>query len=168
MFCPRCSAENAEQQKYCRKCGLSLTSVQWILNGTMETIIEKVKKGENSLASGAVTLAIFALIALASIFLSSGKSYGGAFNLIIGIFIAAPMIYYGSKRLEAARKLIEGESKPEPIADKKVKELPTAPTTDRILEMAQPPVSVTEHTTYELSLPEESARRPLQSGRQSE
>jgi hypothetical protein len=168
MFCPRCSAENAEQQKYCRQCGLPLTGVQWILNGEMKTIIEKVKKGENALSGGAVTLAIFVLVAIVNIFISSGRSYGGAINLILGMMIAAPMIYIGSKRLERARKLIESESKPEPIADRQVRELPTAPTTDRILEIPPVPVSVTEHTTYELVEPEEPVNPSVQRTRQAE
>jgi hypothetical protein len=168
MFCPRCSAENAEQQKYCRQCGLPLTGVQWILNGEMKTIIEKVKKGENALSGGAITLAIFVLVALINIFVSSGRSYGGAINLILGLLIAAPMIYIGSKRLERARKLIESESKPEPIASKQVKELPTAPITDRILEISQPSVSITEHTTYDLVEPQEPAKSPTPRMRQAE
>jgi hypothetical protein len=168
MYCPRCNAENNEEQRYCRRCGLSLTGVQWVLNGKMETIIEKVKKGENTLSGGAVTLAIFVIIALINMFFSSGKSYVGIANLILGMLIAAPMIYIGSKRLEKARKLIEGESQPEPIADKQLKELPTAPTTDRMLDLSQSPASVTEHTTYELRQPEEFGKPPAQGQRQAE
>jgi hypothetical protein len=168
MYCPRCNAENNEEQRYCRRCGLSLTGVQWVLNGKMETIIEKVKKGENSLAGGAVTLAIFVIVALINILLTSGKSYMGVANLILGMLIAAPMIYIGSKRLERARKLIEGENQPETITGKQVKELSTAPTTDRMLDLSQSPASVTEHTTYELSQPEESGKPPAQGQRQAE
>jgi hypothetical protein len=168
MFCPRCSAENSEEQRYCRRCGLALTGVQWVLNGKMETIIEKVKKGENTLSGGALTLAIFVVIALVNIFFTSGKSYVGFANLVLGMLIAAPMIYLGAKRLERARKLIEGESQPEPSPDKQVKELKTAPTTDRMLDLSPAPVSVTEHTTYELSPPEESGKRSAQKQRQAE
>lgn len=168
MYCPRCSAENNEEQRYCRRCGLSLTGVQWVLNGKMETIIEKVKKGENTLSGGAVTLAIFVITALLNSFFTSGKSYVGIVNLILGMLIAAPMIYIGSKRLERARKLIEGENQPEPAADKPLKELPTAPTTDRMLDLSQSSVSVTEHTTFELSQPEESGKGSSQSRRQAE
>lgn len=168
MFCPRCSAENNEQQKYCRQCGQVLTSVQWILNGKMEEITDKVKKGENTLSGGAITLVMFVLVALINIFLSNGKSYGGAINLICGMLIAVPLIYVGSKRLSRARKLIENENRPEPIAGRQVKELPTAPTTDRIIEIPQSPVSIIEHTTYELTEPKEPANRPAQFTRQAE
>jgi hypothetical protein len=134
----------------------------------MDTIIEKVMKGENSLSAGAVILSLFALVALASIFLSSGRSISGAVNLIIGLLIAGPLIYLGAKRLESARKIIEGGSRPESIAEKSPKQLPTAPATDPLLELAQPPASITEHTTYQLNQPEESANRPLPGRRQSE
>lgn len=162
MFCPRCSTENLESQKYCRKCGLPLTNIQLVLNGSMDEITEKLKKGEGVLSGGAVTLFIFAVVALLNIFFSSGRSWGGAINLILGMLITAPMIYIGAKRLERARKLIEGDTKPEQVANQQVKELPTAPTTDRTLSIP-PSVSITEHTTYELTPPEEPSKRSMQS-----
>lgn len=168
MFCPRCSAENTEQQKYCRQCGLALTSVHWVLNGKMEQITEKVKKGEGILSGGAITLGIFVIVALINMFFYSERTYVGAINLILGLLIAAPMIYIGSKRLERARKLIESENKPEQIAGSQMKELPTAPITDRIIEISQSPVSIAEHTTYELAEPEEAANHYAQSRRQAD
>jgi hypothetical protein len=163
MFCPRCSTENLESQKYCRKCGLSLNNIQLVLNGSMDEITEKLKKGEGVLAGGAVNLLIFAVIALLNIFFSSGRSWAAAINIILGMLISVPMIYIGAKRLERARKLIDGDTKLEQVANKQVKELPTAPTTDRSLSQPQPPVSITEHTTYDLTPPEESATRLKQS-----
>jgi hypothetical protein len=163
MFCPRCSTENLESQKYCRKCGLSLSNILLVLSGSMDEITEKVKKGEGVLAGGAINLLIFAFIALLNIFFSNGRSWGGAINLILGMLIAAPMIYLGVKRLECARRLIEGDTKSEPVANKQVKELPTAPTTDRTLSMPESPMSITEHTTYELTPPDEPSNRRMQS-----
>jgi hypothetical protein len=163
MFCPRCSTENLESQKYCRKCGLSLANIQLVLNGSMDVITEKVKKGEGVLAGGAINLLIFAFIALLNIFFSSGRSWGGAINLMLGMLIAVPMIYLGVKRLECARKLIEGEAKTEQVVNKPVKELPTAPTTDPALSLPPPAVSITEHTTYELTPLDEPSNRRLQS-----
>jgi hypothetical protein len=163
MFCPRCSTENLESQKYCRKCGLSLSNILLVLSGSMDEITEKVKKGEGVLAGGAINLLIFSFIALLNIFFSNGRSWGGAINLILGMLIAAPMIYLGVKRLECARRLIEGDTKSEPVANKQVKELPTAPTTDRTLSMPESPMSITEHTTYELTPPDEPSNRRMQS-----
>jgi hypothetical protein len=162
MYCPRCSTENAESTKYCRKCGLALRNVQLILNGAMDEITEKVKKGEGSLSGGAVTLFIFCCVALISIFLDSGRSFSGAANIILGLLITAPMIYLGIKRLERAKKLIEGEAGPEALGKKAVKELPTAPTTEGNLTLPQT-YSVTEHTTYELQEPETTPARNRQS-----
>src|SRR5688572_7122990 len=163
MFCPRCSTENLESQKYCRKCGLSLSNILLVLSGSMDEITEKVKKGEGVLAGGAINLLIFAFIALLNIFFSNGRSWGGAINLILGILIAAPMIYLGVKRLERARKLIEGDTKSERVANQQVKELPTAPATDRTLSMPESPMSITEHTTYELTPPDGPSNRRMQS-----
>lgn len=168
MFCPRCSTENMESQKYCRKCGLSLSNIQLVLSGSMDEITEKLKKGEGILSGGAVNLLIFAVIALLNIFLSSGRGWAVAVNLILGMLISAPMIYIGAKRLERARKLIEGDAKPEQVANKQVKELPTAPTTDRSLSLPEAPVSITEHTTYELTQPDELPNRRRESERQAE
>jgi hypothetical protein len=152
-----------ENQKYCRKCGLPLTNVQLVLSGDMEEITEKFKKGEGILVGGAITLLIFAFVAILNIFLNSERSISGAVNLILGIFITAPMIFIGIKRLERAKKLIEGGAKAEAITAKPVKELPTAPTTDRSLSLSQTPPSVTEHTTYGLSQPEDNPTRKMQS-----
>jgi hypothetical protein len=163
MFCPRCSTENLESTKYCRQCGLALGNVQLILNGTMEEISEKVKKGEGILSGGAVTLLIFCCVALLSIFLDKGRSFAGVANIILGLLISAPMIFIGIKRLERAKTLLTGEAKPNPLTGKNIKELPTAPTTDRNLSAPQTGASVTEHTTYELKEPEGDAAQKMQS-----
>ena len=33
MFCPRCSSQNRLEQKFCRSCGLSLSSVRLAVEG---------------------------------------------------------------------------------------------------------------------------------------
>ena len=161
MFCPRCSTENAESTKYCRTCGLSLASLQLILDRHLDEITEKVKKGEGILSGGAVTLIIFCLVAILSIIMDNGRSLSAFINLILGLLISAPMIVVGIKRLERAKKLIEGGLKPGAIDARAVKQLPTAPTTDRGLTLPQTLASVTEHTTYELSEPDDSPAQSL-------
>ncbi|MCI0337255.1 MAG: zinc-ribbon domain-containing protein [Acidobacteria bacterium] len=161
MFCPRCSAQNRPEQKFCRQCGLSLPAVRLALEGKIDEAAATIEKDFSKLASGAVTLGIFALIALISSFFSG---FNAALNLILGLLIAGPMIYLGLKRLERSIKLID----PKKQAADQIKEpahlvtliqsehkdlaLPPVPDTDP-LRSSHVPGSVTEQTTLNLEQP---------------
>jgi hypothetical protein len=159
MFCPKCGAQNKVEQKFCRSCGQSLTTLRMALEGRIDEAAAKLEKDADKLASGAVTLAIFAAIALIPSLISGSGS--AAVNLILGLLIAGPMIYKGMKRLdrtikllnpaEAAQSKIEPSqtqtvfAKPEPSAAA----LPAVPDTDP-LQVTPASASVTEHTTLHL------------------
>jgi hypothetical protein len=158
MFCPRCSAQNKPDQKFCRHCGLSLPGVRLALEGKIDEASATIEKDFNKLASGVFTLAIFALIALASSFFSG---FNAAINLILGLLIAGPMIYIGLKRLERSIKLIDPKeqnqkriSEPADQASPNQAEqanaaLTPVPDTDPLLSTPAPG-SVAEHTTLNL------------------
>ena len=67
MFCPRCSAENKSEQKYCRQCGLPLAAAQLALTGQLDEVLGELKKGEKSLQKGVTLLGIFLLVTLVTI-----------------------------------------------------------------------------------------------------
>ncbi len=165
MFCPRCSAQNKLEQKYCRQCGLSLPGVRLALEGKIDEAAATIEKDFDKLASGVITFAIFALIALVSSFFSG---FNAAINLILGLLIAGPMIYRGLKRLDRAIKLIDPkEQKQKQISEPADHEslsqmapanaaLPPVPDTDPLLS-TPPPGSVAEHTTLNLKQTGEDA-----------
>ncbi len=163
MFCPRCSTENLNEPKYCRKCGLHLTSVHMSLDGRMDEVIEQVRKGEGILGGGAVTIVICVVAALLNSFFGSSIHFGVIINLSIALLVAVPMLYTGMTRITEAKKLIEGKARPKDLENKALIQLPIAPTTDPNLAIPQEAASITEHTTFELTQPEPIAARPEQS-----
>jgi hypothetical protein len=160
MFCPRCSAQNKLEQKFCRQCGLSLPSVRLALEGKIDEAAATIKKDFDKLASGALTLIIFALIALIASFFSG---FNASINLILGLLISVPIIYKGIKRLQRSIKLIDSKEQlqqqiNQPSGKASLEEgpakaiLPQVPDTDP-LRSSQVPGSVAEHTTLDLKQP---------------
>lgn len=151
MYCPRCSAENRNEQKYCRGCGLALPGVRMALEGRLTPGIDLLKKDYDYLAGGVVTLAIFVFIALISFFFDSSRNWSIFINLLLGLLIAGPIIYRGLKRVEAAIQRVDPAAGPPPA------EIPTAPRAELPTAAAAfdtdplaPPASVTEDATQQL------------------
>jgi hypothetical protein len=154
MYCPRCGAENRREQKFCRQCGLGLPGVRLALEGRLMPGVETLKKDFDYLAGGIVTLGVFALIALISVFFDSSKNWSVFANLLLGLIIAGPIIYRGLKRVEAAIKIVDPgtattsiEVMPAPAALPEV-----VPDTDPLLPASVLP-SVTEEATLHLKHP---------------
>lgn len=158
MFCPQCGAQNKIEQKFCRNCGQSLPAVRMALEGRIDEAVATLEKDFDKLSSGAVTLMIFTIIALAISFFSFDST---TINLILGLLIAGPMIYKGIKRLKSSIALLDQKepaqtknlSSPAPVtleqADYSNAALPSALDTDPILQPPTP-VSITEGTTHKL------------------
>ncbi|HEX5734871.1 MAG TPA: zinc-ribbon domain-containing protein [Blastocatellia bacterium] len=164
MFCPQCGASNERDQKFCRQCGQALTAVRLATEGRVDEALEKLRKGEDSLAAGAINLAIFSSFAfvvtlLATIF-DAEQGPWPILNIIIGLLIGIPLTVRGILRLERARKILEAEDQKKRAAgeltDQAKGRLPEAPITAPTSLPHATPASVTEHTTYELEPPEQS------------
>ncbi len=156
MFCPKCGAQNKIEQKFCRNCGQSLPAVRMALEGRIDAAVATMEKDFDKLSTGAVTLLIFAIIALAISFFTRFDST--TINLILGLLIAGPMIYRGMKRLDRSIKLLDpGHQSQEksllysaqnrldqPYSD--LAEFPQVPDTDPML-LHPGSISVTEEST---------------------
>ena len=169
MYCPKCSATNETGQKYCRQCGLPLTTLQLAIDGRVDEALAQYKKGGGSLFGGTVALALCLLGALINMFLIPGpwNGYVAVANLIIGLVIALPMIIAGHVRLSRASHLLSsaeqspGLIKPESPATAEL--FPPATLTEGQLPRLPMPGSVTEGTTLNLKSPERpSLTEPLQ------
>lgn len=162
MFCPRCGASNDSEQKFCRQCGQALTAVRLATEGRVDEALEKLKKGADSLAGGAINLAIFSTVAfvvtMLGIFFDQIQGPWPILNIIVGLLIGIPLTVRGIVRLERARKILEAEDRKNraELANRPKAELPETPITAPTSLPRATPASVTEHTTYELEPPEQS------------
>lgn len=164
MFCPQCGASNERDQKFCRQCGQALTAVRLATEGRVDEALEKLKKGADSLAAGAINLAIFSSFAfvvtlLATIF-DATQGPWPILNIVIGLAIGIPLTVRGIIRLGRARKILEAEDQKNragELTDRAKGSLPEAPITAPTSLPRATPASVTEHTTYELEPPEQSS-----------
>ena len=162
MYCPKCSAQNETEQKYCRHCGLPLTIVQLGLEGRVDEALAMYKKGGDSLSGGTIALVLCLVTAIINMFLIPGpwNGYVVVANSIVGLLIALPMIIAGHVRLARARRvlgsdddhahqLVKGES-PATAAL-----FPPAALTDPLPSRSAVPGLVTEQTTLNLKSPEQ-------------
>jgi hypothetical protein len=158
MFCPRCSAENNLQQKYCRQCGLQLTSAWLALQGGVDEAPTKNKTGERLLVVGNILLILSVLAALTNILLASGPwNYGVIVNLLIGLIVSVPMITIGLARLRRARRGLQQRAERDQLAsdDTPRRESLTETTYPTGRLFSSPALnSVTEGTTRHLTTPE--------------
>ncbi len=159
MFCPRCSAENNLEQKYCRQCGLQLTAAWIAIRGSVDEAATKYKTGEGLLAGGGVLLILSVLAALANILLSSGfGNYGVIINLLIGLIVSVPMITIGIVRVRRARLSVQQKDERSQLASDDSQRrnalIESADPTGRLLSSQTIPDSVTEGTTLHLTAPE--------------
>jgi hypothetical protein len=158
MFCPKCGAQNRIEQKFCRSCGQSLVSVQMALEGRIDEAVATLEKDLEKLSGGALTLAIFAVIALIASFFSGFGTV--TINLALGLLIAGPMIYKGLIRLDRSIKLLDQKA-PVKIEAPSVQSVLAAPEPPVAALLAVPdtdplqshpaPASVTEPTTLQLN-----------------
>ena len=160
MFCPKCSAQNETEQKYCRQCGLPLTIVNLALEGRVDEALAQYKKGGGALSGGTITLGLCLIGALINLILIPGpwNGYAVLANSIIGLVIALPMIITGHVRLSRAKRLLSSEDHTHLLikaeSHRTAELLPPASVTDSLLSPMPIPGSVTEQTTLNLKSPE--------------
>jgi hypothetical protein len=159
MYCPKCSAQNESEQKYCRQCGLPLTILKLALEGRVDEAVAKYKKGGASLSGSTFTLGLCLFGALVNLLLIPGpwNVYAVVANSIIGLLIALPMIITGHVRLSRAKRLLDSEDQAPRLIiaeSHRTATLLTAPGTDPLLSRVPIPSPVTEHTTLNLKSPE--------------
>ncbi len=155
MFCPRCATENKKEQRYCRQCGLTLSTIRLALDGQVDEAIQKYKKSETTLDWGFVILLIGGLNAGINAFFHAWQP--AIFSGVIGFVVGITLILIGLSRMGHASKLLNPpEKKVEPEtpainqADYAAATLPPAPITEEIRQTPAPPPSVIENTTIKL------------------
>lgn len=167
MFCPRCSAQNRLEQKFCRNCGLSLSSVRLAVEGKLDEAKAELKRSHDNLGPAVGTLGVFILAALGNAIF--GWKWLAVINLVLGALITIGWFRKGFKQMDRVLKTLEGKeqeqsagpaiastdqsiSQAEPTSQAE-HSLPAVPDTDPIFA---PPAagSIAEHTTFELKQPE--------------
>jgi hypothetical protein len=166
MFCPRCATENGEEQKFCRRCGLSLSGIRFALVGRVAEAGPLFEKAQNLVSWALIIFGITAVNCL----LNSNDPSAQLFTALVGGGFLLTVLIFAAARLSAARKLFgaqppadaEGSPAAEPSAVEAGAatnpQLPPAPEPNP-LEAFRVPNSVAEGTTVKLREPEK-VRRP--------
>lgn len=154
MFCPACSSEASPTQKFCRNCGLNLEGLgQRVHDHQGQPVVSLsdnlLKWGTRAAFGGLGLLAIAPLLAL--IKLAFDIAGGSAFNTLMAIVIAVPIILIVGGGAIALSQIIRRKRFPP-------KNKATAPDTlvYKTVELLEPStadevLSVTEETTRNLS-----------------
>src|SRR5262245_61758810 len=106
MFCPRCATQNKTDQKFCRGCGLSLSSVRLALEGKVDEATAELRQSFDKLGSGVGTMGFSFLATAINSFL---WDWGVLINLILGFLITIRLFHRGFKQMERAVKTLEGK-----------------------------------------------------------
>src|SRR5687767_8843399 len=156
MYCPKCSAQNEPEQKYCPHCGLTLAPVRLALDGRAEEAIAKFQRGKKSIYGSAMTLGIWSGCALINTLLipSPWNVYVAGVNVALGLLIAVPMGVTGYARLSRAERVLDRKGNRGNALEDQSRHsqlpVPKASTTNPLFSSAPAPGSVTEHTTRNL------------------
>lgn len=160
MFCPQCGTHNDVQQRFCRQCGQPLATVRLVLDGSADEAIAKFRKGSDSVVGGLFTFCIFFVIALGAFFI--GGPWNSLINIVLGLIFSLPFIIKGTRRLREAERMLDEQQTtgaPSLLAPPVRAAIHAPATTDPIDARPSLPNSVTEHTTLELTRPEQKPRR---------
>jgi Predicted membrane protein len=151
MFCPKCGANNLDEQRYCRGCGHGLASHRLAMEGKVEDAGTHIKSGSLLVSIGLIVVGIVKLNLILNLIFSPSK-FGVIFNLLLLLIVAVPLIVAGIFRLGRAKRALSSppEASDEAVAASEAAQLAAAPTTDHLIDMPL----VTEHTTFELKEPE--------------
>jgi hypothetical protein len=158
MFCPRCATENKKEQRYCRQCGLTLSTIQLALEGRIDEAIEKYKKCENTLDWGFIILLIGGLNAGINAFFRAWPVviFSGAIGFVVGItliLIGLSRMGRTTKMLSPPEKRVEPETHALNQPEHANSALPPAPITEELRRTPAPPASIIEDTTLKLKPP---------------
>ncbi len=149
MFCPGCSTENNPDLKYCRQCGMQLSSVRIAMESRIDEALEKYEKGAEKIKAGIITFTVLFFVGIINLIFKN--TWGFTINMILAFAVTLPILIVGFNSLRGGSRLLKSETRADDRALKQsggpVVELPPAQTTDRSLAE---PLSVTEHTTREL------------------
>lgn len=166
MFCPKCGIGNLVDQKFCRGCGHALAGHKAALENNFEDAVEKIKSGSTALGISAIGLMLISLMAL-GVWITQNDA-GVFFTLVPVLVFMIPAAIIGLVRLNRAYRALSaadrGKLKGVEQSKTSAIHLPAAAITDPLLQAAQPPASVTEHTTLNLESPgpasDEALRKP--------
>ena len=166
MFCPKCGIGNLVDQKFCRGCGHALAGHKAALENNFEDAVEKIKSGSTALGISAIGLMLISLMAL-GVWITQNDA-GVFFTLVPVLVFMIPAAIIGLVRLNRAYRALNaadrGKLKGVEQSKTSAIHLPAAAITDPLLQAAQPPASVTEHTTLNLESPgpasDEALRKP--------
>jgi hypothetical protein len=171
MFCPQCGVKNDLEKKFCRSCGFSLVSTQFVLEGHIDEAIEKLKKSESIIRKGIKSLFIFILLA---IFLAAFSdpfviTLGAPLHtkiaishwptiLGMGLTFGIPAILIGYMRLRRANRLLPTIGEPYPPAIREstsqAEFYPSIPT-NKMIDANQPALnSIVEDSTLKIKQPD--------------
>jgi uncharacterized membrane protein YvbJ len=117
MFCPRCNTNNNMEQKFCRHCGLPLTSVQLALKGNVDEAINMLKKGNKPLAGSLIALSLYCLITIITIATNGRAGFQNMLSAVIFLAATIPFLIIGIKRYSYVNRLLNSQKQSKRITD---------------------------------------------------
>ena len=148
MYCPNCGNKNAEDQNFCRSCGLGLEKIAESLTEQLPSVaVQSLQQRKEKLEHlGVASLSVFGLgvfgLLLYSIFSKLMLSQG---PLVAVLAVLAAIIFLGSG---LASVILFAKAKELKEAAGKRQVSPSSEPTGKLLESHQPPVfSIADRTT---------------------
>lgn len=153
MYCPKCGAQAADETKYCRACGQSLTLISQAMMGNLpvdDTDRQKLEKAIKNISLGVGFLIISIVIANLA---PADASWALCFSMLIAAMVPMSLgvaeilgrAISGSRRMSSVDQVTVKETAPI------LRELPSGGAAGDHAEL-MPPSGVTEVTTRNLEV----------------
>jgi hypothetical protein len=149
MYCPNCGNKNAEDQSFCRSCGLGLEKIALSLTEQLPTVaVQSLQERKEKLERlGVASLSVFGLgifgFLLYSIFSKLLLSQG----LLVAVLAVLGAIIFLGSGLASVILFAKAKELKEAAGKRQLEPSSASADTCKLLETRQQPFSITDRTT---------------------
>jgi len=152
MFCPECGSEN-DVERYCRRCGKSLSAVRLALDGRIDEAIKIVQGEEGNFRYRLriVRMVFLILVSIATIFTGGWFGFSNLQSAAVILIIVLLLYLQSARKAHRVARLLNTQTPSGDLGLSKTNERAALNSSSSTASVATPDASVIERETIRLN-----------------